>query len=234
MDRPDIAYASKELCRCFAHPSRAAVDALKRLVRYLVGRPRLLWHFNFQPLEDVLTTSVDTDFGGCVVTRRSTSGGASMRGKHLVKHWSLTQSTLALSSAEAELGGICKGTSIAIGLASVARDLGINWELVVQTDAAAAIGVCRRRGLGKIRHLSTADLWIQDKVRQKEIDLVKIPGQQNVADILTKHVDRTTLERHMLSMGLRQAQGRAQSAPTIDYSSAMFIPPATLSRMTRR
>ena len=157
-----------------------------------------------------------------------------MRGSHLVKHWALTQTTVALSSAEAELGGICKGTSIAMGLASVARDLGLHWRLVVQTDASAAIGVCRRRGLGKIRHLSTADLWIQDKLRCKEFELVKIPGDRNVADVLTKHVDRATLERHLVSMGLREAHGRAHSAPTIEHSSAMFVPPSTLFRVTRR
>ena len=126
MDRPDIAYATKELCRCFAHPSLAAVDALKRLVRYLIGKPRITWRFNFQPNQNSLSTYVDTDFAGCLTTRRSTTGGAAMRGDHLVKHWSLTQSTIALSSAEAELGGICKGTSISLGLLSVAKDLGLS------------------------------------------------------------------------------------------------------------
>ena len=52
-----------------------------------------------------------------------------MRGNHLVKHWALTQTTVALSSAEAELGGICKGTSISMGLRSVAKDLGLDWNL---------------------------------------------------------------------------------------------------------
>ena len=157
-----------------------------------------------------------------------------MRGTHLVKHWSLTQSTVALSSAEAELGGICKGTSISMGLTAVARDLGFEWKLVVQTDASAAIGVCRRRGLGKIRHLATADLWIQDKLRCREFELVKIPGQQNVADMLTKHVDRATLERHMMALGLREAYGRAQSAPTLDHTTAMLIPRASISRKATR
>ena len=152
----------------------------------------------------------------------------------MLKHWSVTQSTVTLSSAEAELGGICKGTSISMGLVAVAKDLGFNWSLIVQTDASAAIGVCRRRGLGKIRHLATADLWIQDKLRCREFELVKIPGQQNISDILTKHVDRATLERHMMSMGLREAYGRAQSAPTLDHTSAMFMPVATISRIATR
>ena len=109
LDRPDVAFATKELCRCFASPNGQAMDALKRLARYLVGVPRLVWRFRYQPSCDEIVTYVDTDFAGCLSTRRSTSGGAGMRGRHLVKHWSLTQGTVTLSSAEAELHGICKG-----------------------------------------------------------------------------------------------------------------------------
>ena len=157
-----------------------------------------------------------------------------MRGQHLVKHWSLTQSTVALSSAEAELGGICKGTSISLGLLSVAKDLGLSWNLTVLTDATAAIGACRRRGLGKIRHLATADHWMQDKLRSGDFQLAKVAGQENMSDILTKHVDRATLERHLLSLGLRQEHGRAQSAPTLDHSTARFMPPWSTSIGTSR
>ena len=110
-----------------------------------------------------------------------------------------------------------------MGLRSVAQDLGCTWKLVVLTDATAAIGVCRRRGLGKIRHLATADLWIQDKLRCKEFELVKVAGTDNVSDIMTKFTDRATLEKHLLSMSLRQEYGRAQSAPTLEQSNARLF-----------
>ena len=73
-------------------------------VKYFIGCPRLIWDLCFQDACDNLLVSVDTDFAGCLSTRRSTSGGAAMRGKHLLRHWSLTQATVTLSSAEAELG----------------------------------------------------------------------------------------------------------------------------------
>ena len=72
-----------------------------------------------------------------------------MRGRRLIKHYSTTQSTVALSSGEAELSGIRKGTSQGLGLLSIARDLDMNFSLHVKTDATAAIGICRRKGLGK-------------------------------------------------------------------------------------
>ena len=125
---------------------------------------------------------------------------------------------MTLSSAEAELNGICKGASQSLGLQSVAKDLGLSWSIALETDAAAAIGVCRRRGLGRIRHLATADLWVQDRLRRGDFTLEKIPGHDNCSDILTKHVDRQTLHRHMATLGLRLEDGRAASAPTIEHS----------------
>ena len=163
-----------------------------------------------------LKTSVDTDFAGCLSTRRSTSGGLTRRGGHLIKHWSNTQSTVTLSSAEAELGGICRGASTALGLQSVAYDLGFDWTISIETDAVAAVGVCRRRGLGKIRHLHTADLWVQDRLRKGDFSLHRIPGKDNPSDILTKFVDRVTLEKHLENLNLFSEEGRADSAPKID------------------
>ena len=138
-----------------------------------------------------------------------------MIGKHLVKHWSTTQSTVSLSSAEAELTGICKGAMQALGLQALCIDLGFRYDIVLKTDAATAIGICRRRGLGKIRHLATADLWVQDRLKKKDFELTRIPGVDNPADMLTKHVDKHLLQKHMTRLGLSLEEGRARSAPQI-------------------
>ena len=215
MDRPEISFAAKELCRHFAHPTRHGVEALKRAARFLVGMPRLVWNFPFQKATEDLNVYVDTDFGGCQTTRRSTSGGIALRGRHPLKHWSLTQTTIALSSGEAELSGICRGASISLGLQSLAQDLGIPLRVHIFTDATAAIGICRRRGLGKIRHLHVSDLWVQDRLKRGDFTLSKVDGSANPADILTKHVSRELLAKHMASMGIFSEDGRAGSAPAL-------------------
>ena len=92
-------------------------------------------------------------------------------------------------------------------------DLGFTWDLIVRSDAAAAIGICRRRGLGKVRHLATAELWVQDHVRNGGFILTKIAGAENPADISTKNVTREIIEKHCKNMGLRLEAGRAASAP---------------------
>ena len=90
LDRPDLAFATKEFCRRMSSRTKADVSALRRVSRYLLPALRLVYEFPWQP-ETNLAVFVETDFAGCLTTRRSTSGGAAMRGSHLIKHWSLTQ-----------------------------------------------------------------------------------------------------------------------------------------------
>ena len=82
---------------------------------------------SFYPFQDTpadLDVYVDTDFAGCSNSRRSTSGGVALYGGCNVKHWSKTQTTVALSSGEAELHGIAAGMAQGLGLQALARDLG--------------------------------------------------------------------------------------------------------------
>ena len=56
LDRPDVAFATQELCREFAQPTRRAVEKLKKLVRYLKHHPRLVWRFKFEDEPKFLDT----------------------------------------------------------------------------------------------------------------------------------------------------------------------------------
>ena len=135
-----------------------------------------------------------------------------MIGGGLVKHWAKTQSTIALSSGEAELGGICAGAAQGLGLQSLAADMGWKLQLRLHSDATAAIGISKRRGLGKIRHLHTSDLWIQDALKAEKLELVKVPGADNPADALTKYLDQQILRKALATMNLEYRDGRAAAA----------------------
>ena len=84
----------------------------------------------------------------------------------------------------------------------------------MHTDATAAIGIARRRGMGKIRHLDTTDLWVQEVVRSGRVELLKVAGEENMADIMTKYVDRQLLDKMLTQMGMVKASGRPKSAPS--------------------
>ena len=221
-DRPDINFATKELCREFSAPNQKSYLRLKRLVRYLVGLPRLVYRYDFiakgQQPASTIDLYVDTDFAGCRETRRSTSGGVATVGGTNIKHWSKTQPTIALSSGEAELNGIGAGIAQGLGVRSICNDLGYNYSLRIHSDATAAIGIARRRGMGKIRHLDTTDLWVQEVVRSGRVELMKVLGTENPADVLTKYVEKPLLVKMLAKMGMMQMEGRAACAPSIAKS----------------
>jgi hypothetical protein len=140
-------FSAKEICRFMANPTTLAMSALKRLCRYLKDRPRLIFKYGYQRASHVDTYS-DTDHAGCVRTRKSTSGGCMMVGSHIIKTWSATQATIALSSGEAEFYGLVRAAGIALGHKALMHDLGLEVPCRVWTDSSAAIGICSRQGLG--------------------------------------------------------------------------------------
>ncbi len=215
LDRPDISQATKELCRRMSAPKPADLRALARVARYLAGAGRVVYEYPWQTCP-VLRVYTDSDFAGCIATRLSTSGGAVMLGTHLLKHWASTQKRITLSSGEAELGAVVRGFSEALGLQSVARDLGVDLQPEVHADSSAAIGICRRSGIGKVRHLAVAQLWVQDLVRGKEVRLHKVLGTENPADLMTKPLARAEIDGHLARLGLSRATGRAETAPRAD------------------
>ena len=65
-------------------------------------------------------------------------------------------------------------------------DLGLNYGIKIKTDSTAAKGIVGRRGLGKVRHIEVAQLWVQEKVRNGDLTLNKVHGKVNQSDCLTK------------------------------------------------
>ena len=75
-DREDIMFTAKELARWPSKPTAGCLEAMKHLAGYISGKKRVVYKFGWRKPEDKirLVVKVDTDFAGCLVTRRSTSG----------------------------------------------------------------------------------------------------------------------------------------------------------------
>ena len=222
LDRPDIAFAAKELCRRMSAPREGDLTALRRLARYLLGAPRRVYQFCMQEPAD-LEVYADTDWAGCAATRRSTSGGCALRGAHLLKHWASTQKIITMSSGEAELAGVVKGASEGLGLQSLALDLGRGLALRVHTDSSAAQGICSRSGIGKVWHLAVGQLWVQERLKDGTFTLHKCWGEVNPADLLTKHLNQAKIEAHSNALALKAEGGRAESAPRLAAEVEAFL-----------
>jgi hypothetical protein len=215
MDRADLQFAVKELMRKMASPTTADLRALKRVARYAIGVPRVAQLFRWQRRPGKLVVYGDSDFAGCQTTRKSTSGGAAMWGLNTLKTWSKTQSVIALSTGEAELGAVVKSSTEGLGLKSLLSDFGIWIALAVKSDASAAIGMVKREGLGKVRHLAVADLWIQQRRATGEIQYEKTDGLTNPADMMTKSVGGDKISQFLVSLGFQKRGGRHRLTPAL-------------------
>ena len=136
-----------------------------------------------------------------------------MFGRHCLKSWAKTLPILALSSGEAELMAVVKGTTELMGLQALFADLGVDVKMRVRSDATAAIGIVSRVGLGKVRHLAVADLWIQQAARRGLVEFFKVPGAINPADLFTKALEAAIMKEHGNRIGQRSIGGRAEIAP---------------------
>ena len=156
---------------------------------------------------DYLEGFADSDSVGENKSSKSTSGGIISFGGHCITSCSSTQQVIARSSAAAELYAMTKTTAQLICMISMARDFEINWNGLVHTDSAAALGIIRRRGLGTTRHINVQYLWIQEKINNKEMKAFKVGTLDNPADILTKPVTKESIDQHVKNMGLRLTDG---------------------------
>lgn len=202
-DRFDTQFAAKELCREMAVPTQGSMARAKRAARYLIGCPTLEIEFVEQHLPKSLSIFVDSDWAGCLSTRKSTSGGVAMHGSHCVKTWASTQATLATSSAEAEFYAIVEGASRGLGMESLAFDLGCKLGVTLYSDASAGRSMAFRKGLGRVRHLETKYLWIQELIKDGRIKLLKVKGVNNPADVGTKHLSFNDMFHVLCKIGLR-------------------------------
>ena len=76
------------------------------------------------------------------------------------------------------------------------------------------MGICGWQGLGEVRHIDTQCLWIQQKVRDRTIELVKVRGEENLEDLFTKHLQSRERIHGLLALfGCHYADGRADIAP---------------------
>ncbi len=158
---------------------------IKRIIRYLKGKPRVAIRYKFQEESEGIVVYTDSDWAGDIETRKSTSGGVVCRGSHTISWWCKLQSNIALSSCEAELNAALKGAVEGLNVQRSAASLGDALPLELRTDASAARGVILRQGVGKVRHLQVKQLWLQENVAAGELTIVKIPRAENCADALT-------------------------------------------------
>ena len=112
LDRADLGEPVKCLARSMAKPTPGSLRDLKKVARYLLGTRHMDLHLWRQTFPKCISTYVDSDFAGCLLTRQSTTGMVQMIGGHAVKHTSNLQGGTGLNVCE----GLTHGAALGLGL----------------------------------------------------------------------------------------------------------------------
>ena len=204
-DRMDLGVSSCTLARTMSKPREIDNTALKRVGRYLLSHFYYEQRFDLQEEPEGLDVMTDSDWATCRTTRRSVSGGLIKLGAHVVQFWARTQPRVALSSGEAELYAAVRGLAELQGMLNLVRELRGEpaWgTLTLSVDASACRAILLRRGSGSIKHLSLQVLWVQEVIKELNVQVMKIHRESNHAHVMasssvTKVLDQVMGELHV-------------------------------------
>ena len=75
-------------------------------------------------------------------------------------------------------------------------------ELIVmlKTYSTSASGICRRLGVGRLRHPHKKELWLQDEIAGSNIELGRVSSEGNEADLRTKYLERDHIKKCVTKM----------------------------------
>ena len=99
--RPDILFSICLCARFQSNPRESHLTAVKRIFKYLKGTTNLGLFYR-KSSDYSLVGYCDADFAGDRVERKSTSGSCQLLGENMISWSSKRQSTIALSTTEAE------------------------------------------------------------------------------------------------------------------------------------
>ncbi|KAJ9556652.1 hypothetical protein OSB04_011266 [Centaurea solstitialis] len=165
--RPDIMFATCFCARFQANPKESHLAAVKRILRYLKGTPELgLWYPKDSSFE--LISFTDSDYGGCKLDRKSTSGSCQFLGDKLVSWTSKKQNCVSTSTAEAEYVAAASCCSQVLWMKTQLLDYGYKLKRVpIYCDSESAIAITSNPVQhSKTKHIDIRYHFIKDNVEK--------------------------------------------------------------------
>ena len=220
-DRPDIQYAVRNLATGMKAPTQKKQKELEHCALYLkktagyavcytAGRPGTATLQRSKNLEQdseneneksiesgshLVEVFSDADWAGNKSSRKSVSGGVIFLDGQYAFSYSRTQKTVALSSGESEYYALTGAVAEGIGIREAVEFLsGKAARMKAYTDSSAARGIVHRQGVGRIKHLATRMLWLQEVTRNGLCSVKAVSTVFNPADLGTKPLNASRMK----------------------------------------
>lgn len=132
----------------------------------------------------------DSDWAGCLTTRRSTTDFCLLLGKSPLSWKSKRQSTVARSTAEAEYRALPFTRCEVLWIKQLLmKDLGMKQTeaIVINCDNQAALAIAVNRVYHeRMKHVVIDHHFVREHVKNGEINPTYVRSQQQLADVFTK------------------------------------------------
>ncbi|GJX39611.1 putative ribonuclease H-like domain-containing protein [Tanacetum coccineum] len=213
--RPDIMFAVCACSRFQVTPKSSHLSAVKRIFRYLKGKPKLgLWYPKVSSFD--LESYSDSDYAGANLDRKSTTGGCQFLGRRLISWQCKKQTIVATSTTEAEYVAAASCCGQVLWIQNQMLDYGFNFmNTKIYIDNESTICIVKNPVYhSKTKHIAIRHHFIRDAYEKKLIQVLKIHTDDNVADLLTKAFD--------VSRGL--IEFRESLRRVVDSTEALQLP----------
>jgi hypothetical protein len=196
--RPDITHATNIAARHMSNPSEQNMVEVRRIFKYLTqARYHGLVYYNNQHHGGVIRLSAysDADWAGDITDRKSTTGFCTFINDNLISWQTKKQSTVALSSTEAEYMAISDVIKevIWIRILLTELDLQIETPTIIYVDNQSAIKISENdTAHDRTKHIDIRHFFIRDLIESGEVKLVWVRTEDQLADIFTKPLTPST------------------------------------------
>lgn len=203
--RPDISAAVNFFSRYQSAPTSEHWSHLKRILRYLKGTVNHGLTFRRNEGSAPLVGYADADWGNDPADRRSISGNVFQVFDGTVSWMTRKQSSVALSSTEAEYVSLSHAVCEAIWLRNLILELGIKLDqpVVLHEDNQSCICIAQEpRDHKRMKHVDIRYNFIREKLQDGTFKIQYIPTNEQLADLFTKGLSRGPFEMLRSKLGL--------------------------------
>ena len=208
--RPDIAFPVSYVSRYMHSPTKQHLGAAKRILHYIAGTKNFgIWYTNVPDFK--LVGFTDSDWAGCLDTRKSTSGSMFSLGSGAVTWSSKKQETLALSSSEAEYAAVTSAARQALWLRKLLVDFNCEQKGATKIfcDNRSAIAMAKNPAFhGRTKHIDVQHHFIRHLVADNRIELKFCGTSEQTADIFTKSLPLAKHQFFTSQLGVCEFESR--------------------------
>lgn len=204
--RPDVAYSVNYLSRYQSCYNQTHYKYAMRILKYLYNTKDLKLTYYDKVNSEILDCMVDSDFAGDNIDRKSTTGFIVRLFGNLIFWKTRKQNTVTKCSTFAEYTAMSEAVTEILLIRNLlieSFDVKLCNPIKLYVDNSGAIAIAKYGNFTKnSKHIEVQYHYINENYEKKIIDIVKIDTKFNLADMLTKSLDKTKFLNNRLKLRL--------------------------------